>query len=347
MRLTWLWGRSHSPTSRAAQTVVRALLLPASGFYWLVSRAVQTYRSRHCSKLPLPSVVVGEMSVGGAGKTPVVKWLAVALSESGIRPAVVTRGYGGDEELELRDDLEDIPVIRAADRASGAVRALELGAECVVFDDGLQRPDYGFDIEVALVSASRLQAPRWTLPAGPWRESVKRIERATYRVLTHRIALTGTVSAAFRRIAGDAGHELLLSITGFETLAGEPLGDDVVRGARVLAMAGIADPESFFGQLAERGAVVTSWALSDHHRYSSRTVESALHKARWLDYVVVTKKDAVKLRDLWPAGGPRVLVAVLGVAGPGAAALRASILDGVRLLMCSNHVGSYSQLAND
>src|SRR3954470_23283541 len=182
----WLWT-SRRPDARLA----RLALLPASGL-WRGAMAIREAAYRHgwvgIRDLPLPSVPVGNLTVGGSGKTPIAIWIARHYVSRGLIPGILLRGYGSDEVLVHQHAVPEAQVIADADRASGAERALARGAQVLVLDDAFQRLDVRRDLNVAVVSAETTRAVRWPLPAGPWREGLGALERADAVVVTRKRA---------------------------------------------------------------------------------------------------------------------------------------------------------------
>jgi tetraacyldisaccharide 4'-kinase len=235
------------------------------------------------------------------------------LTEIGRRPAILTRDYGGDESRVHAELDPEVLVVRGADRFAGAVEARQRGADVVVMDDGFQRADIEPELAVALVAAEHLSGPLWLLPAGRWRETLGGLRRANRVVVTRRTATDAEVEFAETEIRchfdGDPGV-VRCGISHFTPLAGgDRIDPEGLNGARVLACAGVAEPGRFFVQLERLGIDVRPMPLRDHHPYSIGTVATLAQRARDRDFVIVTMKDAVKLRDRWTATRPRMLVA--------------------------------------
>lgn len=265
--------------------------------------------------LPLPSVAVGNLTVGGSGKTPVAIWIARYYVSRGLVPGILLRGYGGDEVLVHEHAVPEAQVVADPDRAVGAERALARGADVLVLDDAYQRLDVRRDLNLAVVSAETTRAVRWSLPAGPWREGLHALDRADAVVITRKRA---TVEASLAlaadlqtRIAGPVAiaHLGLRYLEGMVSGTRQPAS--ALAGKRVVAASGIADPDAFIAQTKATGAAVQVATWKDHHDYREEDVAWLAHAARRADHVVVTQKDAVKLRNRWPASVPEPLVAML------------------------------------
>ena len=259
----------------------------------------------------LPVVSVGNLSVGGTGKTPVSAWLASRLACRGASPAIVLRGYGSDEPLVHAALNPEIPVLAAADRLAGVARAAHAGADVAVLDDAFQHRRIRRVVDLVLISAEGNIHTRRLLPAGPWREPAAALRRASLLVVTRKAASlerASEVADALGRMAPDvpqAGMQLALSqlcdAIGTCTL---PLR--ALAGARVLAISAIGDPHAFLEQLTAMGAEVTPATFGDHHRFTAAEAEHLAAAADGYLHAVCTLKDAVKLAPLWPRQAPRL-----------------------------------------
>jgi tetraacyldisaccharide 4'-kinase len=246
--------------------------------------------------LPVPVVVVGNISVGGTGKTPLVLWLAQWLRARGYRPGVLTRGYGGsavDWPRDVRSDSDPAelgdepvllarragcPVVAGPDRiAGGLLLAGGLGCNILVSDDGLQHYRMRRDLEIAVVDGRRGLGNRRCLPAGPLREPPGRLSQVDL------VACTGGGCAH--------GHAVELVPGDAVNLAdpGRTRSLQSWRGEALTAVAGIGNPGRFFALLRSEGLDPVERAYPDHHPYRA---EDAL---LWGDGpVLMTEKDAVK-----------------------------------------------------
>lgn len=312
----WVWWSRHL-LARA----VRAALLPAGLAYRgaMVARAAAYARGwLAVRRLPRPAVAVGNLAVGGAGKTPLASWIAGYCVRRGRKPGILLRGYGEDEVLVHRRLVPEAVVVPDPDRVAGAARALAAGAEILVLDDAYQRLDVARDLNIAVVSTENARAAPWPLPAGPWREGWGALARAQLIVVTRRRTapdeardLAGWLARRWPETPVAVAH---LDVSHLEGMtSGRRREARELAGRRVVAAAGIADPASFAVQLRAFGATVQLLAYQDHHRYRDRDVARLVRAAAEADYVVVTEKDAVKLRPWWPGGAREPLVAALHV----------------------------------
>jgi tetraacyldisaccharide 4'-kinase len=260
-----------------------------------------------------PVVVVGNLTVGGTGKTPLVIWLAGELSALGLQVAVITRGYGRTararvaqghhqhnvlrvDELCSAADVGDealliwrrapVPVYVSRDRVAAARAAIAEGAQLLIADDGLQHLRLGRDMEIALIDAARGLGNGALLPAGPLREPAARL---------------GSVAAVVLTGAGDYQHAgaARMHLSGDELLPLDGRGDaealSAWRGRRVHAYAGIGNPERFFATLRAAGLELIAHPLPDHQAIA----RAALRPSDGLP-VLMTEKDAVKCSTAAP-----------------------------------------------
>jgi tetraacyldisaccharide 4'-kinase len=311
--IRWLW------TSRGAGArLARTALLPLAGV-WRLGMGARNFAFDRgwipVRELPLPAVAVGNLTVGGSGKTPIASWIAAHYAARGLVPGVLLRGYGRDEVLVHQRQVPEARVIADPDRVAGAEQAAALGAEVLVLDDAFQRRDVWRDYNIAVVSAETSRAVGWPVPAGPWREGLGALSRADALIVTRKRAdavvarrLAETLSG---RVRGPVGI-VYLGVSRYEGLVSGRLHPaDGLQGKRVVAASAIADPEAFVAQTKATGAQVQVATWRDHYEFREEDVAWLAKAARKADFVVLTEKDAVKLRDRWPASVPEPLVAVL------------------------------------
>jgi tetraacyldisaccharide 4'-kinase len=312
LRRVW---RRRSWKARGA----RAALLPLSGIYaGVVSLRAAAYRRGivRARPLPLPAVAVGNLSVGGTGKTPLAAWIAAYCVQAGRRPGILLRGYGRDEILVHQRLVPEAVVVANRDRVAGGAAARARGADVLVLDDAFQLLAAQRDLNIAVLAVEQERLSRWTLPAGPWREPRAALGRADVLVVTRKRAdadsaraLADALAARWPAAIVAQARLALRDLIGMRSGARRAL--EGLRGQQVFAAAAIADPESFAVQVRASGATVQLAAYQDHHEYDAGDVQRLVRLAAGGGYLVVTEKDAVKLRDLWPADGPEPLVAEL------------------------------------
>ncbi|HKC81524.1 MAG TPA: tetraacyldisaccharide 4'-kinase [Gemmatimonadaceae bacterium] len=289
--------------------VARALLAPAETLYRvLVAARGKLYDAGifHAEDFSVPVLSIGNLSVGGTGKTPVAAWFASRLAAKGVKPGIVLRGYGGDETIVHQRLNAGVPVIAAVDRVRGIREAIAQGVDVVVLDDAFQHRRAARDADVVLVNADAWSGSPRLLPAGPWREPLRSASRASLVIITRKIAGRTTVEDVRRAMANAAprvpvatAHLAPGDLTS--TATGQTLPLHVLQGADLTAIAAIAHPDSFFKQLTDLGAIVRPQSFSDHHAFTRREARELAALATASDFVVCTLKDAVKLESLWPA----------------------------------------------
>jgi tetraacyldisaccharide 4'-kinase len=287
----------------------RAMLAPAEALYGAVIATrgkLYDWGIFRATEFSVPVLSVGNLSVGGTGKTPVAAWLAHRFLERGAAPAIVLRGYGGDETIVHERLNEGIPVIAAADRVRGIREAIAQGVDVVVLDDAFQHRRARRDADILLVSADAWRGKPRLLPAGPWREPLRAARRATLVIITRKTADRSAVEDVKRALA-NAAPRVPVAIAHLapgdlkSTATGQTLPLQALHGADLTAIAAIAQPESFFKQLTELGAVVRPFSFPDHHAFTPADARNLVAEAGNSDFVVCTLKDAVKLESLWPA----------------------------------------------
>ena len=260
----------------------------------------------------IPAIAIGNLTVGGTGKTPVAAWVAAELARRGARPAIILRGYGADEPLVHERLNPDVPVVVAPDRVAGLARARALGADVAVLDDALQHRRVARVANIVLISAERgLDAARM-LPAGPYREPLSALRRASLVVVTRKTASVSEAAAVLARameIAGAPGAVAHLEPWALVPAAGAP-GEapvplDGVAGRRLLVLTGVGEPELVARQLEGAGATVELRGFPDHHAFSDAELAAAARSAAAAGALAVcTLKDAVKIAARWPGPVP-------------------------------------------
>ena len=251
-------------------------------------------------RLPVPVIVVGNITAGGTGKTPLVLWVCDFLREQGYAPGIVSRGYGGrGETMAVRADSApdiagDEPVLLAQrsrcpvwigrNRVAAARALIAANPECnvIVSDDGLQHYGLRRDVEIAVLDGSRGTGNGLSLPAGPLRESTARLAEVDAVVVTGEPSLPGASATTFAmRLDGNLFCNLLNP--AFHQEAGAFLDK------RVHAVAGIGNPARFFDHLQRLGLSFAAHAFPDHHAYSQADLEFGD-----ADAIIMTEKDAIK-----------------------------------------------------
>jgi tetraacyldisaccharide 4'-kinase len=291
------------------------LLLPLSivfGVLCAARRFLYRLRVLHTVRVARPVLVVGNVSVGGTGKTPLVIWLAEKLASRGCRVGIVTRGYGGRAAQWPQDVTQDASpgdvgdeavllalrtqaaagtiVVAGPDRVAAAKRAIERGAEIILSDDGLQHYRLGRDAEIVVIDAARRFGNGWLLPAGPLREPRSRVRRANLIVESARGG-----GAASDAASDELSASNLVSVQDLHDAinirTGERRALAAFAGMRMHAVAAIGHPEAFFAMLRAHGIAPQTHPLPDHAPMSSGTLDFGDDAP-----VLMTEKDAVKCR---------------------------------------------------
>ncbi|MHB8533982.1 MAG: tetraacyldisaccharide 4'-kinase [Sulfuricaulis sp.] len=281
------------------KTPLSLLLLPVSWLYcalMMLRRGMYRVRIFSSVRLPVPVVVVGNITVGGTGKTPFVIWLAGFLRRRGLRPGIVLRGYRGraadgprditptsdpdavgDEAVMLARRCE-CPVAADPDRVRGARFLIDKHrCDVILSDDGLQHLRLERDIEIVMIDGLRRFGNGACLPAGPLREPVCRLQNVALRIVNGEpqageLGMTLTETGLYRVNAPDTRAAL-----------------DAFRGEAVHAVAGIGHPARFFAYLRQLGFEVIEHPFPDHHRFQPEDIRFGDRLP-----VIMTEKDAVK-----------------------------------------------------
>lgn len=281
------------------------LLLPLSWLFGCVvacRRAAYRFGLLRRVRVARPVVVVGNVTVGGTGKTPFTIWLASELQARGVLVGIVLRGYGGNSSQWPRDVSSDSApeevgdeavllakrtgaiVVAGPDRVAAAQRAIERGAGIVLSDDGLQHYRLARDREVVVIDGRRGVGNRQLLPAGPLREPVSRLAQADLRVVSWRDGSPRPITPVAATIQACARLAHASALVSGET---RPL--ESFKGARVHAVAGIGHPQQFFAALQQLGIEVAPHPLPDHARLTAADIQFPDDLP-----VLMTEKDAVK-----------------------------------------------------
>jgi tetraacyldisaccharide 4'-kinase len=280
------------------------LLMPLA---WLYGLVVAVRRSLYSAdlltrpQLPVPVIIVGNITVGGTGKSPVVAWLAQQLTTAGYTPGIVSRGYGGshsgsallvdkksdaaivgDEPLMLAQ-MTGCPVCICADRVAAVEMIAQQGVNVVIADDGLQHYRLRRSGELIVVDGQRGFGNKKLLPAGPLRENLQRIKQADALLINGGSELID--GTEFNLVPGD-----LLSVDGRQTIA---LKD--FHGLRVWGVAGIGNPERFYSMLNNAGIEVDRIDVADHGKYPLKSLIERRNQP-----ILMTQKDAVKYHSSAP-----------------------------------------------
>ena len=277
---------------------ITLLLLPLTGLFCLLAfirRLFYRLGWFGSSRLPVPVIIVGNISVGGTGKTPLVVWVARHLMQRGLKPGILLRGYAGrgsdhpqevtaeslaaevgDEAVLIKRHLA-CPVFIGRDRVAAGRRLLSNhDCDLIISDDGLQHYALQRDLEIVVVDGERRFGNGLCLPAGPLRERVGRLKTADL-IIVNGSARPGEYAL---RVSGDLAYPLG---------GGEARSLEAFIGERIEAIAGIGHPERFFQMLRRAGLNPNCHAFADHHPYRAEELLPFSHGT-----VLMTEKDGVK-----------------------------------------------------
>lgn len=307
----------HELASGRRRGVRAALARAALGVAEFPYAAAMSWRNRRYDRgraevhrLSVPVVCVGNITLGGTGKTPMVAWLARWFRRSGVRVALVSRGYGAevssrnDEALELEQLLSDVPHVQDRDRVAAARLAIEeFESQLIVLDDGFQHRRLARDLDLVLLDALEPFGYGHVFPRGLLREPLAGLRRAQVIALSRADLVDAerrrAIEREARRYAPAAKWiECRHAPLGFRTSDGREAPLDSLRGRRIAAFCGLGNPEGFRRTLAAAGLDVAAWRVfPDHHAYTREDVESlrAYAAAERAEAVVCTHKDLVKL----------------------------------------------------
>ena len=289
-----------------SHNLISFLLLPLSAVYWALQQfhkflyATGLLRTH---RLQVPVIVVGNLTVGGTGKTPLVAWLCAYLESKGYHPGVISRGYKGKNTEPVRVSLDanpenygdepvllanktGMPVYTSANRVEAANKLLEENqCNVIISDDGLQHYRMERDIEIVVIDGWRRFGNGFLLPAGPLRESKKRLRKVDWILCRGGQPRTGELPYNY-------------AITGLYNLETGKLSSperlrEQLAGKQVHAIAGIGNPDQFFRELTKAGFDIVRHPFTDHHDFQ----EQDLNFSDGLP-IIMTEKDAVKCKNL-------------------------------------------------
>jgi tetraacyldisaccharide 4'-kinase len=293
--MNWLinsWYRLHP---------IRWLLWPLSLLYRLIIWCRQALYNVGIFKqyrFPVPVIIVGNITVGGTGKTPFVIWLVKQLKRAGLQPGIISRGYGGkaDHYPQLVSPQSDpgivgdepiiisrhtgCPMVVSPNRVAASMMLLQQ-SDCniVIADDGLQHYALGRDIEIVVADGQRLFGNQYCLPAGPLREPLSRLKRIDFMVHNGNPLADYNMELLQGQAINLADSELKKDLSHFINES-------------VHAIAGIGNPQRFFNQLSEQGLTIQPHAFFDHHRFVITDLQFDDNKP-----ILMTEKDSVKCQS--------------------------------------------------
>jgi len=291
--MNWLVNSWYQPSP------IRWLLAPLSGLYRIII-ALRLSLYRHgilqSTSLSVPIIIIGNISVGGTGKTPAVIWLTKQLQQAGYRPGIISRGYGGKSpgqtkivtKYSLASDVGDEPIIifrqTACPTVVGANRVAvgqtlldNYDCNVIISDDGLQHYALKRDIEIVVIDGKREFGNQYCLPAGPLREPLSRLKSV------------GAI--IYNGSDGDVVHNMQLiqtmAVNLIDSTNTRPI--DTFKTSEVHAIAGIGNPTRFFDHLTAKGLKLIPHSFADHHPFQLNDIDFGDQKP-----ILMTEKDAVK-----------------------------------------------------
>lgn len=317
-------GRRRGLASSLLRTALYCASIP---YGWAVRRRNRRYDrgQGEIYRPPVPVVSVGNLTVGGTGKTPMVQWLSRRLRQQGVRVAILSRGYGAeqgglnDEALELEIALPDVPHLQNPDRAASAQIAVEeLASQILVLDDGFQHRRLARDLDVVLLDASEPFGYEHLLPRGALREPLAGLGRAHVVVLSRAGMIDERARESIRRrVESLAPRATWCEVDHRPARLNDSSGNEFplsdLNGKRIVAFCGIGNPTGFRHTLESLGAELVAWReFPDHHDYRRADVDQLAADLRnsSAELALCTRKDLVKLRTPMIAGVPLRAVAV-------------------------------------
>jgi tetraacyldisaccharide 4'-kinase len=259
------------------------------------------------TRLGVPVIVVGNITVGGTGKTPMVIWLIEQLQKAGYKPGVISRGYGGTSKTSTAvfanskpQQVGDEPVLIAkhstcpifvgANRVAAGQALLKANPFCnvIISDDGLQHYALERDVEIALINSSKQFGNRFLLPAGPLREKISRLQTVDAIVDSgYNVDFENSLKADLQ----SPMFKMQMQGEVFKSLNAPKVVQSAsyFANSNLVAIAGIGDPQRFFNKLSSLGLQFEHYAFADHHAFTSQDLEQFQDKT-----ILMTEKDAVK-----------------------------------------------------
>lgn len=262
------------------------------------------------TRVAVPVISIGNLTVGGTGKTPMVKWIARLQRQRGVRVAILSRGYGAeegalnDEAIELEQALPDVPHLQDPDRVASARIAIEeLETQLLLLDDGFQHRRLARDLDLVLLDATEPFGHGCLLPRGLLREPVRSLRRADVVCLTRADMMTPTEKSQLRTLVAqrapdaqwcEANHLPSQLVNANQESA--PL--ELLVGKRVAAFCGIGNPRAFHRTLESLAVTPIEWRVfPDHHAYGRSDIDRLASDFASADLVVCTLKDLAKVQS--------------------------------------------------
>ena len=301
-------GRSKGLKSTLLRAGLRVLETPyALAMNWRNRRFDRG--TNEALAVDVPVISVGNLTLGGTGKTPLVEWICRYLRERDVRVSIVSRGYGSgeqgrnDEALELELALPDVPHLQNPNRVQAAQIAIdELFTQLIVLDDGFQHRRLKRDLDIVLLDATEPFGYGHVFPRGTLREPLHGLVRADLVVLTRADMISSAERETMRHrvatiVPTAAWCEVEHCADQLISSRGESESTDMLAGRKVAAFCAIGNPAGFRHTLESLGAEIVAWKVfPDHHRFSREDVQQLQDWATNVDFAICTRKDLVKLQ---------------------------------------------------
>ena len=300
----WIESIWYDPNK--ANSVGRILLTPLSYLYSAINSFQRKTQTKQRPKIARPVIVVGNITVGGTGKTPLTIHIVKLLQQAGYSPAIITRGYGGKattwpqavtvnsnpdlvgDEAVLMASSTGVPVYAGADRLA-SIEALLIAHDCdvIVSDDGMQHYKLPRDIQIAVIDGKRQLGNGYCLPAGPLREKKGRLKECDFTVINKSISASKNdlIESHFDMTLSG---QTLINLSSLET---KPLS--ALKGETIQALTGIGNPQRFYSSLKSEGLKVIENSYPDHYAFEKSDLSFDDTQV-----VIMTEKDAVKCKPL-------------------------------------------------
>jgi tetraacyldisaccharide 4'-kinase len=304
-------GRRHGVGASAFRACLRVVETPYTLAVLIRNRRYDRGRAV-AHRVDVPVVSVGNLTLGGTGKTPMVKWLARRMQSFGARVAIVSRGYGAaagqhnDEALELAEALPGVPHVQNRDRVAGAQHAIaEFQPQVLLLDDGFQHRRLARDLDIVLLDALEPFGFEHVFPRGTLREPLAGLARAQAVCLSRADAVSAAEREAIRqRVAQLAPQaawcELTHTASNLVNASGQTQPLESLAGQRVAVFCAIGNPAGFRHTLSTTGCQITTWReFPDHYAYTPAdlTMLNAEAAASNAQIILCTQKDLVKIRQ--------------------------------------------------
>lgn len=290
-------------------TIVKGVLRLLSWVYTLAVKIVDfSYKSglRREHKAGAIVISVGNITLGGTGKTPFTIFLADHFQAMGINCAILTRGYGNDENKMIKDELPDISVFVGQDRVTSAQLAVSEGKDVLILDDGFQHRRIARDLNILMLDSTKMFGNRFLLPRGTLREPIRSLKRADFFMLSKTDRINEEQKEEIMRqlnttFPGKPVVSTRHKPSFLTDVTGSAHSIDSLCGKKVMLLSGIADPDYFAFLVEQTGAAIISRLdYPDHHCYRQMDIGKVYAKCATenIEAIIVTKKDHVKLKEL-------------------------------------------------